>query len=150
MLLASNLTTIPATQIYKDVENKTETVQSDQIINTRVLPCIIVLCDDPREIVPYTLQFMAHISVEIHCSADDKTDAEFDAMSEEVSNAFFDQTQPVGTPIDPLFLPNLLTSALENFTSQYARLTGQSSRVVDRRWVSSFIFELASCQADSE
>ncbi len=143
-----NLTLIPIAQIYKENENAVGSESEDGTTSKRLLPCIIVVCDDPKEVVAYTGQYMSHPVVEVHCSADQKTDAQFDAILEQVSNCFFDQTQTPNTPVDPNFLPQLLTNALTNFTSQYARMIGQSQKTQDRRWVGTFNFEVCSAQSD--
>lgn len=149
VLIAANLTTIPAGQVYADQENTENNVVSDAPLpDKRKLPCVIVSSDAPRELVAFTGQYMSRVSVAVHCNADDYTGDQFDAMQEEVSNVFVDQTVAQGTPIDRNYLPQLLSAALDNFTSQYARLISQDSDVKDRRWIATFDVDVCSAQAD--
>lgn len=148
VLNAAALTTIPSSQIYREVENTLNNVVSDPVPDIRKLPCVIISSDDPKEIFAYSGQFISNVLVEVNCNADDFTSDQFDAMKEEVSNVFYDQTKAVGMPQDPNFIPRKLSSALDNFTSQFARITGTSTRVIDRRWIGAFMFQVASAQAD--
>lgn len=141
LLTAAALTTIPALNIYRDFENAVGSTDEDQTTSVRALPCVIVSCDDPKENIPYTLQFMSHPTIEVQASADDATDTEFSAMVKEVGSALFAS--------ETLSLSQRLSAALSPFYSQYARIVSQSTGRQDRRWIARIQLEMLSCQADS-